>query len=100
MKPLYNLNGDHIACDYNSNLYSLSGSLKGYFNEHFNIYIDLQGKYLGEIFNNNRLVYRKKHNFDYSFNYFPEVDFQINSCQNLGNIGSIGEINEFKNPIL
>ncbi|OTG87600.1 hypothetical protein B9T31_03625 [Acinetobacter sp. ANC 4558] len=49
MISLYNSYGKHVANFFNQQLYSPTGESIGYFEPALNIFIDLKGRYLGEI---------------------------------------------------
>ena len=53
---LYNSDGQHIANLDSSQLYSVSGRHVGAYIDDAGIFIDLHGRYLGEIVQNDRLL--------------------------------------------
>lgn len=53
---LYDSDGQHIASLDSSQLYSVSGRHVGVYIDDAGIFIDLEGHYLGEIFQNDRLL--------------------------------------------
>lgn len=57
MEYLFNSKGKHIATFSNGLLYNSIGRNIGCYLNNEKIFIDLQGRYLGEIINTNRLAY-------------------------------------------
>jgi len=95
MTFLFNSNGNHIANFVNGQLHSTSGKNIGHYLENYKIFIDLNGKYLGEIMFNNRLLYNKQNpwkgtNFGIYGNYG-----NVGNYGNPGNYGSIGYISGY-----
>ena len=87
MKDLHDSNGKHIANFINGQLHDVRGKNIGHYLEHEQIFIDMRGRYLGEIVDSNRLLYYKtspyKHsNFGVYGNY--------GNVGNYGNYGNIG----------
>ena len=96
MKFLFDRKGHHIANEVNGQLHSPGGSNIGHFLSSHGIYIDMHGKYLGEIVFNNRLLYRensgyKNTNFGSYGNYG-----NVGNYGNPGNYGSIGYVSGFR----
>lgn len=96
MKFLFDSKGKHIANMVNNQLHSPQGKNIGHFLESYNIFIDMHGKYLGEIIHENRLMYRtysshKNTNYGVYGNYG-----NVGNYGNPGNYGSIGVIGGFQ----
>jgi len=85
MKPLFNIHGEHIANDVNGHLHSTTGENIGHYIERAEIYVDLEGNYLGEIYQNNRLVYNTSSPYQ-NTNY---------GCR--GNVGNVGDYGNYGN---
>lgn len=81
MKRLFNSKGQHIANFVKKQLYSPSGSNIGHYLESEEIFIDMRGRYLGEIIQENRLMYN---------NYSTYRNTNFGSYGNYGNIGNHG----------
>lgn len=81
MEFLFNSRGQHIANKVNGHLHSTRGTNIGHFLENYNIFIDMRGRYLGEILYNNRLVYRTNS---------PYRSTNFGSYGNYGNVGNYG----------
>jgi len=56
MKDLHDSNGKHIANLVNGQLHDVRGKNIAHYHEHERIFIDMHGKYLGEIVGGNRLI--------------------------------------------
>jgi len=89
MQPLFSLKGKHIANYLNGQLYSTSGKNIGHYLSSQQIFIDMQGRYLGEIIYEKRLAY--KTNSQYRSTSFGSYG-NYGSIGNYGNYGSIGSI--------
>ncbi len=59
MKHLYNSKGQHIATEQDGRLYTPMGRSIGHFVSEYGIFIDMRGRYLGEIMYDNRLLYNR-----------------------------------------
>ncbi|MBR0735138.1 hypothetical protein JQ595_41070 [Bradyrhizobium japonicum] len=95
MEYLFDSRGRHIANLVNGQLHAPSGQNIGHFLEAQAIFIDMRGRYLGEIISNNRLMYRENSphrstNFGNYGNYG-----NVGNYGNPGNFGSIGRIAGF-----
>lgn len=65
---LYSSSGEHIAVAYKNYLYDPEGKNLGRYQDDFECFVDRSGRYLGQVYEGNRLV--KDHNFRYSqFNF-------------------------------
>lgn len=86
MKDLHDSRGKHIANFVNGQLHSTSGTNIGHYLEREKIFIDMHGRYLGEIVDGNRLLYRNS-------NQYKSVNFgNYGNYGNVGNYGNYGNI--------
>ncbi len=86
MKNLHDMNGKHIANFVNGQLHNVGGNNIGHFLEREQIFIDMHGRYLGEIVNKSRLLY-------YTLSPYKNTCFGIyGSYGNIGNYGNYGSI--------
>jgi hypothetical protein len=81
MQPLFNSKGHHIANFVGTQLYAPSGSNIGHFIEDAGIFIDMRGRYLGEIHYDDRLLYSSAS---------PYRSIAYGHYGNYGNIGNYG----------
>lgn len=92
MKYLFNSSGKHIANLVNGQLHATSGPNIGHYLEQQGIFIDMHGRYLGEIVYDNRLLYRTNSPHR-SVNYGNFGNYgNVGNYGNPGNHGSIGSI--------
>jgi hypothetical protein len=63
MNYLYNSKGQHIATEQAGRLYTPMGRSIGHFVSEYGIYIDMKGRYLGELMYDNRLLYNRNSPF-------------------------------------
>ncbi|CAN7690237.1 hypothetical protein LJR030_003626 [Rhizobium sp. LjRoot30] len=96
MQYLFNSRGQHIANVVNGQLHAPTGNNIGHFLEQYGFFIDMQGRYLGEIVQENRLLYRagnphRSTNFGNYGNYG-----NVGNYGNPGNYGSIGTPSGFR----
>ena len=92
MERLFDSKGKHIANFAGGKLHSPRGSNIGHFLDGQRIFIDMRGRYLGEIVNGNRLLYRVNSPHR-SINYGKYGNYgNIGNHGNPGRIGSIGRI--------
>jgi hypothetical protein len=99
MKNLFNSNGEHIANFINEQLYLPSGANIGHFLKDQNIFIDMNGKYLGEIVQNNRLMRRTNSSYS-SINFGSYGNYgNIGNYGNPGNYGSIGSVGGYEDVV-
>lgn len=89
MKPLFNQRGVHIANFVNNQLHHPHGKNIGQYLPDHNIFIDLSGRYLGEIIQGNRLLSCR--NSPYSNTNFGRHG-NYGSGGNYGNPGNHGPI--------
>lgn len=97
MKFLFNSSGKHIANLVNGQLHAPTGKNIGHFLPNKGIFIDMSGRYLGEIVHENRLMYNlnspyRSMNFGRYGNYG-----NVGNYGNPGNYGSIGMIGGYRN---
>lgn len=96
MEFLFNSKGKHIANFVNKQLHSPQGKNIGHFLENHKIFIDMKGRYLGEIVQKNRLMYRNNSSHK-NVNYGSYGNYgNVGNYGNPGNYGSIGTIGGFK----
>jgi hypothetical protein len=81
MQYLFNSRGQHIANFVNGQLHAPTGQNIGHYLESQSIFIDMQGRYLGEIISENRLMYRRNS---------PHRSVNYGSYGNYGNVGNYG----------
>jgi hypothetical protein len=81
MKYLFNSRGVHIANEVNGQLHAPTGQNIGHYMESAGVFIDMRGRYLGEILYENRLVYN---------NSSPHRGVNYGSYGNYGNVGNYG----------
>lgn len=89
MKYLFDSRGNHIANFVNGQLHSTSGSNIGHYLERECIFIDMNGRYLGEIIFDNRLMYNTMSSYK-NMNY--GVYGNYGNVGNYGNPGCYGSI--------
>lgn len=96
MKFLFNSKGKHIANFVNGQLHSKTGKNIGHHLKNQRIFIDMKGKYLGEIVHNNRLMKRKNSSYS-STNFGNYGNYgNVGNYGNPGNHGSIGSVSGFE----
>ena len=81
VKYLHNSNGKHVANFVNGQLHACNGRNIGHYLDNHNIFVDMDGRYLGEIVFNNRLVYK---------NNSPFKSINLGNYGNYGNVGNYG----------
>lgn len=90
MEYLFNSNGKHIANFVNGQLHSTRGENIGHYLEQYEIFIDMNGRYLGEIVYKDRLMYNQSSQHEY-LNYGNYGDYgNVGDYGDPGNYGSIG----------
>lgn len=90
MKRLHNSKGKHIANFANNQLHAPSGTNIGHYLAKESIFIDMSGRYLGEIVSDNRLLYNQSSAYS-SISFGSHGDCgNIGNAGNPGNVGSIG----------
>jgi len=92
MKYLFDISGQHIANEVNGQLHSPTGQNIGHYLPDHNIFIDMNGRYLGEIMLKNRLVYNPNSSHR-SLNYGSYGNYgNVGNYGNPGHYGSIGSV--------
>lgn len=81
MRFLFNSRGKHIANLVNGQLHSPRGKNIGHLMQNHGIFIDMRGKYLGEIVLSDRLMYQRGS---------PHRGVSYGSYGNYGNVGNYG----------
>lgn len=96
MTYLFNSRGEHIANLVNGQLYAPTGENIGHYLAQYNIFIDMHGRYLGEIVHANRLMRRIGSPYC-SMNFGTYGNYgSIGNYGNPGNYGSLGIISGFE----
>ena len=96
MTYLFNSCGEHIANLVGQQLHAPSGANIGHYRADTGIFIDMSGRYLGEVVQGNRLMYKtsspyRSANFGNYGNYGNAGNYG-----NPGNAGSIGVIGGYR----
>jgi len=99
MKYLFDSTGRHIANLVNRKLHAPTGENIGHFLPDHGIFIDMSGRYLGEIVYNDRLMYEgtspyRSTNFGTYGNYGNTGNYGTS-----GNHGNIGIVSEYSNLV-
>jgi len=96
MKPLFSSRGEHIANLVNGRLHATTGQNIGHPMEGGQFFIDMRGRYLGEIVREDRLM-RNRNSPHQSVNYGSYGNYgNVGNYGNYGNRGSIGSIGGFE----
>ncbi|MFG0675668.1 hypothetical protein [Delftia sp. WSY_7] len=96
MEYLFNSKGKHIANLVGGQLHAPQGKNIGHFLENQGIFIDMRGRYLGEIVSGNRLM-RRRNSPHRSMNYGSYGNYgNAGNYGNPGNHGSIGSVGGFE----
>ena len=96
MEFLFDSRGQHIANFVNGHLHSPSGQNIGHFMESQGVFIDMTGRYLGEIIQKNRLMYNRMSPHK-NVNYGNYGNYgNVGNYGNPGNYGSIGMIGGYE----
>ena len=90
IRYLYDSRGRYIASEMSGRLYGRNGRNIGHWIEREKIFVNLQGRYLGEIVGENRLLMNKysPHKFTY-FGHFGRFE-SLGRYEDTGRIGIIG----------
>ncbi len=97
MKRYYDQQGHHIANEVNGRLYAPSGANIGRYIENAGVFVDISGRYLGEVVNGDRLLSNRSSGYR-STNFGNAGNAgSIGNAGNPGNAGSIGSIGGFEN---
>jgi len=103
MEYLFNSRGQHIANFVNGQLHAPLGQNIGHFLEDQKIFIDMSGNYLGEIVQNNRLMYNSispHRNVCYgSYGSYKNLGSYIDPGSN-ENIGTVSGYEDIATPWL
>jgi hypothetical protein len=87
MQYLFDSDGNHIANFANGELYARTGYNIGHYLPAQRIFIDMRGRYLGEIVRNNRLLYNVS-------SRYRQTTFSANATRSsIGNYGNPGKQN-------
>ncbi|HLX84834.1 MAG TPA: hypothetical protein VKR59_13105 [Terriglobales bacterium] len=96
MTFLFNSRGQHIANMVGKQLHAPNGENIGHYLENEKIFIDMHGRYLGEIISTNRLMYnRSSPHRGMSYGNYGNYG-NVGNYGNPGNYGSIGIIAGFE----
>jgi hypothetical protein len=99
MEFLFNSGGQHIANFVNGQLHAPTGQNIGHYIQDQGIFIDMHGRYLGEIIHKNRLMYNRSspHHHSKYGNYEDYGNYgNMGNYGNPGNCGSIGSIDGYE----
>lgn len=97
MEYLFDSSGQHIANLVNDQLHAPTGENIGHYMENYGIFIDMSGKYLGEIIQHNRLMYKLSSPHQ-NTGYGSYGDYgHAGNYGDPGNPGSIGSIDGYEN---
>jgi hypothetical protein len=95
VKYLFNSHGKHIANLVNGQLHAPGGKNIGHYLENEKIFIDMRGRYLGEILYDNRLM-RQRNSPYKTVNFGAHGNYgNVGNYGNPGNYGSIGSVGGF-----
>jgi hypothetical protein len=96
MQFLFNSRGRHIANLVNGQLHAPTGANIGHFLNDYRIFIDMAGRYLGEVVQENRLLYRTASpHRSVSYGNYGNYG-NVGNYGNPGNHGSIGVVGGFR----
>ena len=96
MKYLFDSTGNHIANEVNGQLHAVNGRNIGHFLVQQRIFIDMAGRYLGEVVAGNRLMSNAASAFQRA-RFGPLGNFgNAGSYGNPGNAGDVGTCGGFK----
>lgn len=92
MQFLFDSKGKHIANFVNGQLHAPTGQNIGHYMKNEKIFIDMSGKYLGEIVMTDRLMYNRSSSYR-SVNFGSYGNYgNVGNYGNPGNHGAIGTI--------
>lgn len=95
MKCLFDSKGYHIANFVNNQLHATTGENVGHYLENYKVFIDMQGRYLGEIVYENRLMYNVNSPYqNMNFGVFGDYG-NIGNYGNPGNCGTTGTVSGY-----
>src|SRR5437667_9040325 len=96
MEYLFNSRGQHIANRVGKQLHAPTGQNIGHYLEQQNIFIDMSGRYLGEIVHTNRLMFNR-YSQHRSTNFGNQGNYgNAGNYGNPGNHGNIGTVSGFE----
>ena len=96
MEYLFNSKGKHIANLVNDQLHAPTGNNIGHYLTREKIFIDMNGRYLGELIHVNRLMYNNSSPYR-SVNFGNHGNYgNVGNYGNPGNHGSIGMIGGYR----
>lgn len=95
MKYLFDSTGRHIANLVNGHLHAPTGENIGHFLPNHSIFIDMSGRYLGEIVHDDRLMYSRMSPYR-STNFGAYGNYgNVGNYGNPGNHGNIGMVSGY-----
>ncbi|NMA73668.1 MAG: hypothetical protein GX963_05785 [Bacteroidales bacterium] len=93
---LFNSSGTHIANLVNGHLHAPDGHNIGHYLEKEGIFIDMSGRYLGEIVHKNRLMFKKNSPYrSVSFGSYGNYG-NVGNYGNPGNVGRVGTVSGYE----
>jgi len=96
MNRLFNSQGEHIANELAGRLYSPDGENIGRYIESAKIFVDLNGRYLGEVVYGNRLLHNRSSGYQSTNFGNAGTTGTIGNAGNPGTIGSIGTSSNYE----
>lgn len=100
MEYLFNSQGKHIANIVSGQLHAPSGQNIGHYLSDYQIFIDMNGRYLGEMVQGNRLMYNKSSSYkNTNFGIYGNYG-NVGNYGNPGNYGSVGIIGGYEDAKL
>ena len=96
MEYLFNSRGKHIANEVDGQLHAPGGRNIGHYLENQRIFIDMRGRYIGEIIMDDRLMRQRSSPYK-SVNFGIHGNYgNVGNYGNPGNHGSIGSIGGYE----
>ncbi len=96
MEYLFNSKGKHIANFVNGKLHAPTGENIGHYRRDEQIFIDMRGRYLGEIVRSNRLLFNRRNQHE-SITYSTSgTHSSAGVFSDLGTISSIGSLSGYE----
>lgn len=100
MDFLFNSKGQHIANFVNGQLHAPTGQNIGHYLSDYQIFIDMNGRYLGEIVQGNRLMYNRNSSYkNMNFGVYGNYG-NVGNYGNPGNYGYIGILSGYDDVTL
>jgi hypothetical protein len=96
MQRFFNSRGKHIANESGGRLYAPGGRNIGRYIESARIFVDISGRYLGEIVSGNRLMSNRSSGYRSTNFGNAGSTGSIGNAGNPGNVGSIGSIGGYE----